>query len=205
MGEDTAIMVMLICTSVYKKRSATPVKLASEENLGHVGFFQRSSVREMLSFFASMLVEKATPGTRLSVKSDDGVNVGHVYVRASDNLGCVVIADGEYPPRVAFSYINKVLDEFTTLHGPAAWKELLDFPALAPLMLKFQDPAQADSLSAVQKELDETKIVLHQTINNLLERGQKLDDMVERSNQLSMQSKVFYKTAKKTNSCCLIM
>jgi hypothetical protein len=31
----------------------------------------------------------------------------------------------------------------------------------------------------------------------VLERGEKLDNLVERSNALSAQSKMFYKTAKK--------
>ena len=49
----------------------------------------------------------------------------------------------------------------------------------------------------VQAELDETKIVLHKTIESVLERGQKLDSLVERSDALSAQSKLFYKSAKK--------
>jgi synaptobrevin homolog YKT6 len=49
----------------------------------------------------------------------------------------------------------------------------------------------------VQAELDETKIVLHKTIESVLERGEKLDSLVERSDALSAQSKMFYKTAKK--------
>lgn len=43
------------------------------------------------------------------------------------------------------------------------------------------------------------------TIENVLERGEKLDDLVSKSQDLSMQSKVFYKQAKKTNSCCVVM
>jgi synaptobrevin family protein YKT6 len=39
----------------------------------------------------------------------------------------------------------------------------------------------------------------------VLERGEKLDELVEKSNTLSQQSKLFYKQAKKTNSCCTIM
>ena len=68
----------------------------------------------------------------------------------------------------------------------------------------------------VQQELDETKIVLvrfkfrprlmasskdkviqHKTIESVLQRGEKLDNLVDRSNALSAQSKMFYKTAKK--------
>ena len=70
----------------------------------------------------------------------------------------------------------------------------------------YQDPAQADALCRVQKELDETKVVLHQTLEGLLNRGEKLDDLVSRSDMLSQSSKAFYTTARKTNSwCCTIM
>lgn len=37
----------------------------------------------------------------------------------------------------------------------------------------------------------------HKTIESVLERGEKLDSLVDRSNALSAQSKMFYKTAKK--------
>jgi len=49
----------------------------------------------------------------------------------------------------------------------------------------------------VQQELDETKVVLHKTIESVLQRGEKLDQLVERSDALNAQSKLFYKTAKK--------
>ena len=44
----------------------------------------------------------------------------------------------------------------------------------------------------IQKELDETKIVLHKTIESVLERGEKIDTLVNKSNDLSSQSKAFY-------------
>jgi synaptobrevin homolog YKT6 len=52
----------------------------------------------------------------------------------------------------------------------------------------------------VQAELDETKIILHKTIESVLERGEKLDNLVERSDALSAQSRMFFKQAKKTVS-----
>jgi synaptobrevin homolog YKT6 len=61
------------------------------------------------------------------------------------------------------------------------------------------DPTQ------IQKELDETKIVLHKTIESVLERGEKIDSLVAKSDGLSAQSKMFYTQAKKQNSCCAIM
>lgn len=44
----------------------------------------------------------------------------------------------------------------------------------------------------IQKELDETKIVLHKTIESVLERGEKIDSLVAKSDGLSSQSKMFY-------------
>jgi len=44
----------------------------------------------------------------------------------------------------------------------------------------------------IQRELDETKIVLHKTIESVLERGEKIDSLVQKSDGLSAQSKMFY-------------
>lgn len=41
--------------------------------------------------------------------------------------------------------------------------------------------------------------------DQVLQRGEKLDDLVAKSSDLSAQSKAFYKTAKKQNSCCIVM
>jgi hypothetical protein len=40
-------------------------------------------------------------------------------------------------------------------------------------------------------------------MEGLLKRGEKLDDLVQKSDELSTQSKMFYKTAKKNNQCCV--
>jgi synaptobrevin family protein YKT6 len=78
------------------------------------------------------------------------------------------------------------------------------FPPLADALKIGQDPARYDQIIKIQNELDDTTVVLHQTIDNLLERGEKLDNLVERSDDLSRQSKMFYKQARKTNSCCVV-
>lgn len=56
-----------------------------------------------------------------------------------------------------------------------------------------KDPHQADNIMKIQKELDETKIVLHKTIESVLQRGEKIDDLVQKSDGLSSQSKMFYR------------
>ena len=43
---------------------------------------------------------------------------------------------------------------------------------------------QADKITKIQKDLDETTTVLHKTIESVLERGVKLDDLVDRLDSL---------------------
>jgi synaptobrevin family protein YKT6 len=109
---------------------------------------------------------------------------------------------------VAFVLLGQILEDFTNEFGDT-WKscteaESMAFPKLDEYLQKYQNPAEADKITKIQKDLDETTQILHKTIDSVLERGVKLDNLVERSNDLSAQSKMFYKQAKKTNSCCVI-
>lgn len=101
-----------------------------------------------------------------------------------------MITDLEYPLRPAFSLLTKILDEHTALLAslpnqsaapsfgsasanafggnpsqaaagglPPAQKGKLE-GTLANYLTKYQDPKQADTIMKVQKELDETKVVL---------------------------------------------
>ncbi|CAF0803934.1 unnamed protein product [Rotaria sp. Silwood1] len=66
------------------------------------------------------------------------------------------------------------------------------------------NPQEADPLMRLQKDLDDTKDILKKTLVNVLERGEHLDDLVDRSNHLSIETKAIYKTARKTNRCCTL-
>lgn len=136
----------------------------------------------------------------------------------------VIITDQEYPVRPAFSLLAKVLDDFTAKIPQSSFSNpsAISFPELNTYLQKYQDPRHADNIMRVQQELDETKIVLvrilslvdflyfpyvcsqHKTIESVLQRGEKLDNLVERSTALSAQSKMFYKTAKKVHQSLII-
>lgn len=143
------------------------------------------------------------PGTRLSVK-EKGV-MCHVYHR-NDNLGAVLIADDEYPQRVAHALLTTMLDEFTekvpTVLLTVNTEFAFNFTLLPVLMAKYQDPRQVDTISRLESDLDETTLILKNTIEAVLERGERLDDLIAKSEELSFNSKSFYTVAKKNKSCC---
>ena len=53
------------------------------------------------------------------------------------------------------------------------------------LLTQFQDPGQADQLTKIMSELEQTKVVLHDTIEAALERGQKIDTCSSGSYELA--------------------
>ncbi|KIP05733.1 hypothetical protein PHLGIDRAFT_91748 [Phlebiopsis gigantea 11061_1 CR5-6] len=184
----------------------TSTILSSASDLSSFSFYQRGSVGEFLTFFSKTIAERTPAGQRQSVQ--ENTYTAHVYNRGgAEQLAAVIIADHEYPVRPAFSLLTKVLDDFTAKVPQTAFGNpgAIAFGELNTYLAKYQDPRQADAIMRVQQELDETKIVLHKTIESVLERGEKLNDLVDRSNALSAQSKMFYKTAKKQNSCCVVM
>lgn len=182
-----------------------PIPVCVANDLASFGFFQRQSVKEMLTFLTKTFTKRTEPGQRQSITHEG--YVVHCYVR-SDGLAGTVTTDLEYPARVAFVLLGEMLEDFTSSVGDS-WKQVTQpesvaFPKLDDYLRKYQDPAAADKVTKIQKDLDETTQILHKTIDSVLERGVKLDNLVERSNDLSAQSKMFYKQAKKTNSCCVI-
>ncbi|KAH8193818.1 hypothetical protein TruAng_012015 [Truncatella angustata] len=163
-----------------------------------------NSYGEFMTMFSKTVAERTRPGQRQDVEEQD--YTFHAYARSEGVCG-IIMSDHEYPALVAHQLLSKVLDEFLSSHPKSAWSQgqPQQMPELKDYIAKYQDPHQADSIMKIQRELDETKIVLHKTIESVLQRGEKIDDLVAKSDGLSAQSKMFYQQAKKQNSCCLIM
>ncbi|KAH9830174.1 snare protein YKT6 [Rhodofomes roseus] len=186
--------------------STTSTTLSTATDLSSFSFYQRPSVGEFMQFFTKTIAERTPQGQRQSVQENQ--YTAHVWNRGgAEQLAGVIITDQEYPVRPAFSLLTKLLDDFIAKVPVAAYDApaAIAFPEINAYLQKYQDPRQADAIMKVQQELDETKIILHKTIESVLERGEKINDLVDRSNALSAQSKAFYKTAKKQNSCCVVM
>ena len=217
---------------VFECDKKPSIQIASTEDLSTFSFYQRSSVKEFLSFFSKTVAERTDNGQRQSVQENNytahvyrqgnysgWLNFVFVFISIYFNLVLIIavaIVTEEYPIRPAFSLLQKILDAVPSAvrtsnnyqgwldnvrQGSSQLPSPVVLPELNTLIVKYQDPKQADTIMRVQQELDETKVVMHKTIESVLERGEKLDNLVERSNALSAQSKMFYKTAKKQNSC----
>ena len=183
--------------------------LSIAKELSSFGYFQRGTIGETFTFFSRTFAgnKDLAVGARTSVKHQG--YLAHIYV-SPHGLTAVCFADEEYPPRVAFGYLSKLCEDFAAQVRPIPTSTddncASSFQtAHMKLLMQFQDPSQADQLTRIMSELEQTKLVLHETIEAALERGQKIDTLIDKSNDLSGSSKMFYKTAKKQNQCCSFM
>lgn len=71
--------------------------------------------------------------------------------------------------------------------------------------MRFQNPTEADKVMKIRKELDETKQIVVKNIGEMLERNEKLDELAQKSNDISFQSKAFASRAEDMNRCCTIL
>eukprot|EP01083_Nonionella_stella_P252908 870859_1 len=180
-------------------------QLVTAEDLYSFGYFQRSTVREHLVFASRTTAERTPKGSRVTISLKEVPYTLHVYRRV-DGLTGVAITDQAYSERVAQTLVTKLSSGFEKKFGNQ-WKkvnrdESFNYPQIKALLLEYANPNQADKMLAVQQNLDQIKHIMHKNIEDILERGETLDNLLQKSDDIGEVSKMFHSKAKKNNQCC---
>ncbi len=73
------------------------------------------------------------------------------------------------------------------------------------LLVKFQDPKEADKLLKIESDIEEIQGMLNKTMADLLERGENLDVLMKNSEDISNMAYNFYQNSRRANQkCCSI-
>ena len=145
----------VLCIAVCRQGSPSKI-LSIEHNLETFSYFQRGSVQEAMNFFVQTVVERTPKGQRATVQENSMELIlfldytGHVYVRM-DGLASAIVTDAEYPQRVAFSILGKILDEFGAKYpNPSSnGSTTFIYPQLRDHLTKAQDPQSSDPFMRV--------------------------------------------------------
>ena len=191
--------ILAACVIRWNSDTEEPVILDGAYNLADYSFFTRGSVQEFL-VFANKVVMKRVPAGIQAIDYEG--NKIYCFVQP-DGLGVLITTDKDYKQRVAIAMAKELMGDFRAAHPAAAWRGCArdggcKLPKLESALRDWQDPAKVDKIERVQAQLNETKEVMVQAIEKVLARGEKLDDLVEKSSNLAATSKHFYKEARKT-------
>lgn len=183
-----------------------PNVLSAVYELSSFSYFQRGSVKEVALFVSREVAQRSKKGERQSITHQG--YMCHSFVHPQ-GVACALLTDQEYPQRVAFNLCNIVVEnflkEYSTTFQNYTTDQDLKVTGLDALLQKYQDPETADPTMKIQKDLEETKQILVKSIDQILERGEKLENLAAKSNDLSFQSKAFMSNAEKMNKCCSYM
>ncbi|KAH9914418.1 Longin-like domain-containing protein [Fomitopsis serialis] len=182
-------------------KSSTTLSTATD--LSSFSFYQRPSVGEFMQFFTKTIAERTPQGQRQSVQENQ--YTAHVWNRGgAEQLAGVIVTDQEY-----LSDLRSPSSQAPRrLHGKVPVSSYG-----TPTAISFPE-------ITLQQELDETKIILGApapaprtpSLNSVLwcteegnpKRRKTLTGLSDQAQDIE-SSKAFYKTAKKQNSCCVVM
>ena len=193
-------MVKLLAIIIFDTSISNPKIIYSKWNLSGFGFFERSTIQDVCIFFSTESVKKCSQGS-FEVMTHLNYNI---HTKSYPNIAFTCITDDEYPLLAARSFINKVDNIFQKNPNNSDNLNPNNKHEIEDLFTLCQDPTKADKLLVIKAELDETKEILMKTIDDLLDRGESMEDLLKKAENLNDQSKLFLMDVKRMNSCCTI-
>ncbi|XP_021923534.1 vesicle-associated membrane protein 7 isoform X2 [Zootermopsis nevadensis] len=112
------------------------------------------------------------------------------------------ITDDEFERSRAFLFLNEIKQRFQTAYGSRADTALAyamhtEFSqVLANEMKHYSESQEIDTISRVHGELDELKNIMVKNIDNVAMRGERLELLVNKTENLSASSVTFRKTSR---------
>lgn len=113
----------------------------------------------------------------------------------------LVVADDKYGRQIPYAYLLSIKDEFLSKHadrGRGAMENSLD-RTFGPRMKYHMDycmehPEELSKVAGLQKKVDEVKGIMVDNIEQVLARGERIENLVDKTDNLAFQADRFHKT-----------
>ena len=199
--------------SIYEHNQTKPVRLASvmddREIAGNlISRLYSTNIKETIDFSTRLIVSRTALGTAQTVAIDGIDFVSHVRVakRGAHVFGAVIVTSDDYSKSIAYTTLTKIIDAYTmnTNVGIIASEDVkgsqLTPPWLVAILNSSKNPE--DKIAQVLNQVDDVKDIMTKNIEDILGRGEKLDDLLARTNELSEKSKGLARDAHKMARRC---
>ncbi len=130
-----------------------------------------------------------------------------------ENTVYLTCTEQAYPKRLAFLYLEEVADiflEFLTQNHGANYRSVIETtarpyafiqadPIIQRKQREFVDPKSSMNTNKLNQDLSDIHSIMRQNINQVLDRGEKIEAVGQISSNLMSESKKFKWGAKKLN------
>lgn len=166
-------------------------------------FFSRAHIRELMLFSCRMIVQRITPDIFYRIQLDaDHQRMFEKYelnnlivncLRTPSGHACCVVSRRKYTAAPILKLITECLYEDLT------------HTQVEHTIKRMDTQLQDDVIGDIENDIAHIKAELLISIDKLLERGEKLDDLISKAEDLSATTRTFNKNAERLNRCCIIL
>lgn len=162
----------------------------SNHNLNDFNFIIRSNIKKEIETFSKELIRHVKQNSyyKINEKIGEGAYEFTIYGNTINNY-CIIITNKEYPQSTAFQLLSCL-------------KTIKSHKNIADLFIQYQNPFEADKLLKIRHEIDETKIILLDSLDKLREREADLKELLDKTDNLNAEAITFTHEARKLNRCC---
>lgn len=168
----------------------------SYHNYDNYGFFERDTIKQVAQAFLEIVGQRISDFKKTTIYQVDieKMKDAIVYVYKSSHIDYCLICDEMIKKDMISIFLGELSHCSTNNQREKLFEDFNNNPH------KYQS-----KIDKIQKEINNTKEVIHKNIEQMLNRGESLDNLMVKSGELNDLSIIFYKKAKKTNKCCIIL
>jgi len=171
-------------------------------DLSQVNVLVRGKARDSIRNMSIELVNEFEPN-KISIinmsKYNNYLKGFECYFYNKGSHSCFLVTKDHPSASAATRLVYYILD-----NNPQESPEYIGL-YLDEIMEKNQDPTQSDKFLKIHGEVDQVKKVLINAIDLALERYDKIENLVARTEELKTETIIFKREAGKLNKCCVIL
>ncbi|EKX74167.1 conserved hypothetical protein [Theileria equi strain WA] len=183
-------------------------RLSAEYDFSPLPGYLANISREVTDLVSRTCAQEATPDQSKGVDMEN--NMGTFYVKATNHkpphqLVFIVGVNKACTKYQALQFLHEAIQ----LYKPEGQVfrdnvgEALKHPGLRELMMKYK--GKRDVLLDAQHKLDETRMIVMDTLDGLMNRQENLDELIAKSQDMTQSTARLMRDAKRRNSCCNMM
>lgn len=165
---------------------------------------------------AKQLLKKLNPRSASKMSIETNPYIFHYMI--DRGICYLALTDKNYPKRLAFLFLEEIAKDFTAdLNAEYGenWMHTVDTVGRQYAFIKFDriiqkkrreyaDPNSTSNMEKINSDLQSIHSIMRKTIDDVLDRGNKLEDVTHMSKQLASDSKSLKWGAKKLNMMVII-